>query len=206
MKREIIQFTTEEAWLANRKQDITSTDVADLFGYGYSNYDELFNRKLYGLNGTFILHERSDWGKALEPCIAKEFARLNNWTIRKKTEYIRIPELRIGSSFDYGILEKCGTNSEDITWEELSLMEIKNVGVDAYKRDWVKGFSIEAPVKIELQVQTELLVSGINKCMLCVLVGGNQGIPLIREANKTIQDAILTKCAQFWAKIDEARK
>ena len=43
MKREIIEFTTEEAWLTNRKQDLTSTDIADLFGCGYSNYDELFN-------------------------------------------------------------------------------------------------------------------------------------------------------------------
>lgn len=202
MNREIIQFTTEEAWLANRKKDLTSTDIADLFGCGYSNYTELFNRKLHGLDGTFVPNERSDWGKALEPCIAKEFARLNNWTIRKKSEYIRIPELRLGSSFDYEI------SHEDINESEIgnALLEVKNVAVEVYKRDWAKGFSIEAPAKIEIQIQNELLVSGLNRCMLCVLVGGNQGIPLIRDANKKIQDAILYKADKFWKSIDEARK
>lgn len=195
MNREIIEFTTEEAWLENRKKDLTSTDIADLFGCGYSNYQELFNRKLNGLYGTFVPNERSSWGKALEPCIAKEFARLNKWNIRKADEYIRIPKLRIGSSFDYVI----GTG------DYAELMEVKNVAVEVYKRDWAKGFSIEAPAKIELQIQNELLVSGLNKCMLCVLIGGNQGITLLREVNHKIQGAILGKSAEFWRKIEEVR-
>lgn len=194
-QREIIPFTTEEAWLENRKKDLTSTDIADLFGCGYATYEELFNRKLKGLDSQFVPNERSNWGKALEPCIAKEFARINGWTIRSAKEYVRIPELRLGSSFDYVI----GTGDYG------DLMEIKNVGVDAYKRDWNKGFTIEAPTKIEFQIQNELLVSGLIKCYLCVLVGGNQGIPLVREANKKIQDAILLKAAEFWRRIDESK-
>lgn len=192
MQREIIPFTTEEAWLQNRKQDLTSTDIADLFGCGYSNYDELFNRKLNGLDGTFVPNERSDWGKALEPAIAQEFARKHNWTIRKKSEYIRIPALRIGSSFDYEIK----SSNFGI------LMEIKNVGVDAYRRDWIKGFEIQAPAKIEIQCQVELLVSELPELFLCVLVGGNQDNVLRRVPNNKIQDAILLKAAEFWRKID----
>lgn len=214
MERQVIPFTTEEAWLKERKQDLTSTDIADLFNCGYSNYEELFNRKLKGLDSTFVPNNRSDWGKALEPCIAQEFARINNWDIRKKSEYIRIPALRLGSSFDYAI--ELIELSKEITLKpgmiypidpslEICLMEIKNVGVDAYKRDWAKGFSIEAPAKIELQVQTQLLVSGLNRCMLCVLVGGNEGIPLIRDVNTKIQQAILQKAKEFWARIDKER-
>lgn len=202
-QREIIPFTTEEAWLENRKKDLTSTDIADLFGCGYATYEELFNRKLKGLDSQFVPNERSNWGKALEPAIAGEFARINNWTIKKKSEYIRIPELRIGSSFDYEIIGIGDGRFGLVTCNVL--MEIKNVGVDAYKRDWNKGFTIEAPAKIEFQIQNELLVSGLIKCYLCVLVGGNQGIPLIREANKKIQDAILLKAAEFWRRIDESK-
>lgn len=195
-KREIIPFTTEEAWFTNRKQDLTSTDIADLFGCGYSNYEELFHRKIKGLDSSFVPNERSDWGKALEPCIAKEFARQNNWNIRPAKEYMRIPELRIGSSFDYVI----GTG------DHAELMEVKNVAVEVYKKDWAKGFSIEAPAKIELQIQTQLLVSQLSKCYLCVLVGGNQGIPLLREPNPKIQSAILVKVADFWKRIDNECK
>lgn len=206
MNREIIPFTAEEAWLNNRKRDLTSTDIADLFGCGYSTYQELFNRKLKGLDSTFVPNQRSDWGKALEPCIAKEFARINKWTIRKKSEYIRIPELRLGSSFDYeieGIFQFEGKPVELITKNEL--MEIKNVAVEVYKRDWLKGFSIEAPAKIELQIQNELLVSGLSVCYLCVLVGGNSEITLLRESNKKVQEAILTRAEKFWREIDNAK-
>lgn len=209
MNRQIIPFTTEEAWLQNRKQDLTSTDIADLFGCGYSNYEEFFNRKLHGLESAFIPNKRSGWGKALEPCIAQEFARAYKWNIRKKSEYIRLPDERVGSSFDYEInwLEPSGfINGLQIEEMKSILMEVKNVGFDAYKRDWIKGFDIQAPAKIELQIQNELLVSGLSKCMLCVLIGGNEDIVLVREANKKIQDAILLRAEKFWDKIDEARR
>lgn len=202
MEREIILFTTEEAWLYNRKQDLTSTDIADLFGCGYSSYNDLFERKLKGLDSNFVPNNRSDWGKALEPCIAKEFALLNNWTIRRKDEYIRIPELRLGSSFDYEISHHEDINNSPI---DNTLLEIKNVGFDSYKRDWLKGFSIEGPAKIELQIQNELLVSGLSRCMLCVLVGGNEGICVARETNPKVQEAIINKSAEFWRKIDEIK-
>lgn len=195
MQREIIPFTTEEAWLANRKQDLTSTDIADLFGCGYSNYEELFHRKLHRTDGVFVPNKRSSWGKALEPCIAQEFARVNGWIIRKKSEYIRIPELRLGSSFDYEITSfNFGT-----------LMEIKNVGVDAWKRDWLQGFEIQAPAKIEIQCQVELLVSGLPELFLCVLVGGNEDRILRRVPNEKVKSAILHKVSEFWRKIDEAK-
>lgn len=198
MQREVIPFTTEEAWLSERKKDLTSTDIADLFGCGYSTYSDLLYRKKEGRGLDFIPNERAEWGKALESSIATEFARKHNWTIRKKSEYIRIPELRLGSSFDYEI----AVAEPNRHYE---LMEVKNVGVDAYSRDWFKGFQIEAPAKIELQIQNELLVSGLTKCFLCVLVGGNQGITLVREANPKIQEAILKKAEEFWRKVDESK-
>ena len=195
MQREIIIPKDEKDWLRMRKIDITSTDVADLFGCGYSNYQELFHRKLHRTDGLFVPNNRSEWGKALEPAIAKEFARKNGWTIRKKSEYIRIPELRIASSFDYEIT----------SFRFPALMEIKNVGVDAFKRDWAKGFELEAPAKIELQCQTELLVSGLPELFLCVLIGGNEDRILSRRPNEKVQSAILDRAKKFWEQVDQAR-
>ncbi len=204
-KRVIVPFTTEESWLKNRIPNVNSSDIGDLFGVGYHSYQELFHQKKNGIESPFEGNERTDWGKAFEPVIASEFARRNNWTIRKKSEYIYIPELRLGSSFDYSILENCGTNKDDLVLEEVALAECKNVGVDAYKRDWIKGFEIQAPAKIELQVQTELLVSGLKKCFICVCIGGNQGLCLAREANPKIQEAILKKVELFWESVDASK-
>lgn len=204
MLRQVIPFTIEEAWLSNRVHDLTSSDIATLFGCGYSTYGQLLEAKKLKLELKIEPNERMDWGTALEPAIAGEFARRNNWTIRRKKEYIRLPELRIGSSFDYEIEGE----DEDEKGEAHSvryLMEVKNVGMDAYSRDWIKGFQIEAPPRIELQIQNELLVSGLSKCYLCVLVGGNQGICLERTHNLKIQQAILSKAKEFWRVVDEAK-
>lgn len=205
MNREIIPFTTEEAWLAERVHDLTSSDVPCLFGVGYQSYEQLLYHKLNKISPKFEPSEEILWGKAFEPVIAEEFSRRNNWNIRRKNEYIHYPEIRLGSSFDYSLLEECGTNNEDRTLEEVGLVEIKNVNSFKYKKDWREGFEIESTPYIEIQVQNELLVSGLSVCYICVCVGGFRGIMLRRYPNKKIQDAILFKAAEFWRRIDEEK-
>lgn len=196
MKREIIPFTTEEAWLKNRVHNLNSSDSPVLFGVGYQTYDELFKCKLNQVEAVIESNERMDWGVALQDTIAKELARKYKWDIYKKTEYITIPELRIGSSFDWtihygGIIQN-------------SLLEIKNISIETYKR-FQRGFEIEATPYIEIQVQHQLLVSGLEHANIGCLISGCEGLVLPRKANKKIQDAILYKAAEFWRKIDEAK-
>ena len=140
MKREIIPFTTEEAWLSNRVHDLTSSDVPCLFGVGYQSYDGLLQCKLSKMEVKIEENERMQWGVALQDAIALRFADINKWTIRKKTEYIRIPSLRLGSSFDFEIEGETETNEEAHTTREL--LEIKNVSREAFNK-WIKGFEIE---------------------------------------------------------------
>lgn len=186
MNRKIIPFTTEEAWLEERKRYLTSSDIPCLFGCGYISEEELRHEKKKGQIQQFIKDERMDWGNALQDAIANEFARKNKWTIRKKTEFIVFPELRIGSSFDFSI-------------EETALLEIKNIDQFIYKKEWLtNGFEIEASPYIEIQVQHQMLVSGLSVCYIGALVGGNKGVLLKREANPKIQNAILNKAEKFW--------
>lgn len=195
MQREIIPFTTEEAWLKLRTHDLTSSDVPCLFNAGYQTYEQLFQAKLHKFQVKIEPNERMDWGVAIQDSIALEFARKNNWTLLKKTEYIRIPELRIGSSFDFQVTKNMLPEF---------ILEIKNVSLDSYKQ-WIKGFSIEMSPYIEIQIQHQMLVSGINKCIVGALIGGCEGKLIAREANPKIQQAILSKSAEFWRKIDENR-
>lgn len=194
MERIIIPYTTEEAWLDNRTKDLTSSDIPVLFGCGYRTQEELLEEKHLGIKVEFKGNERVDWGIALQDGIANEFARQNNWFIVKKTDYIRIPELRIGSSFDFQI--HYGSEKED------ELLEIKNVDSLEYKNKWITtGFEIEATPYIELQVQHQLLVSGLQVAYIGALIGGNKGVLLRREANPKIQKAILEKAEKFWKEI-----
>lgn len=201
MIRKIIPFTTEEAWLELRKHDLTSSDVPCLFGCGYISEEELKNNKKTGTSQIFIEDERKQWGLALQDAIANEFARRNQWTIRKKTEYIRIPDLRIGSSFDFEI--KIGVQIKNEGFPSSNeLLEIKNIDSLQFKNKWLTtGFEIEASPYIEIQVQHQMLVSGVSVCYVGALIGGNKGVLLRREANAKVQAEILKRCERFWKDI-----
>lgn len=179
----------KEHWLQLRSQDITSTDCAALFGLSkYKTLFELWHEKKENVVYSIEENERMKWGSRLEPVIAQGLADDKGWQIEPKKDYYRIDDLRAGSSFDFFI-----TN-------ENALLEIKNVDGLVYKREWSDD---EAPAHIELQVQHQLLVSGLSKAYICALVGGNDVKLIERSRDKKIIDSIIKKIAAFWKSIEE---
>ena len=73
-------------------------------------------------------------------------------------------------------------------------------------KKWITGFEIQMSPYIEIQVQHQLLVSGLTWCNIGALIAGCEGKVIQRTPNKKIQDAILIKSAEFWRRIDEVRK
>lgn len=196
MRRQIIPFTTEEDWLIERTKDVTSTDVAALFGESpYSTPFELFHNKrdqtLVRLEGN----ERMEWGIVLQDAIAGKIAADNGWKLRKMDEYIRLVDERLGSSFDYEVELPDGRKAP---------LEIKNVDSMIFYREWkrVGTGQYEAPVHIEAQVQQQTLVGGYELAYLGALVGGNRLILIQREAVPSIHQAILERTAKLWYDIE----
>jgi len=208
MNTEIITPKNEPHWLELRTNDITSTDVSALFNISpYLTHFELWHRKK---NKTVVELEPSEvmkWGQRLQDAIAHGVAEDNGWEIRRMAEYIRIPELRIGSSFDYELFP-LEYNPKDVNFTELGILEIKNVFGLIFKDQWLEdeGGNIEAPPHIEIQVQHQLLVSDRAFAYIATLVSGNKVVLLKREPNPSIQQAIKTKCAEFWASIDSGEE
>src|SRR3990172_11795006 len=119
MPVETIKPKNEAEWLSLRMKDITSTEISALFGISpYSTEFELWHRKKNKLYVDFEETERMTWGLRLQNAIAKGIAEDQGWKVRRMNEYIRIPELRIGASFDFSI------EGKDI---EPGILEIKNV-------------------------------------------------------------------------------
>lgn len=191
MKRETIHPSNRDHWLYLRKQDITSTEIAALFGVSpYMTAYGLWHAKKGHLDTDFEETERMTWGTRLQDAIASGICQDENWTGRPMDEYIRLPELRIGSSFD---------------WEANGgLLEVKNVDSLAHRDQWLKldDGSIEAPVHIELQLQHQLMVSGYRTGVIGALIGGNRIQLLHRQADATVHDLIQKKVAAFWSSID----
>lgn len=193
-KREVHRFASEADWLDARLRDLTSTECAALFGKSkYLTPYKLWYVKKNGIMKHGRNSERMEWGIRLQDAIAKGIADDHGFNITKMDEYIRIPELRMASSFDFRI-------GDD------TLLEIKNVGSDSFKQWWVfDDDTAAAPPHIELQVQHQLAVSGFRLAYIGALIGGNKPILLRRERNEKLIAEIFERVAEFWASVDTGR-
>ena len=205
MKRETIPITTEEAWLEQRAKDITSTEISALFGLSpYLTEFELFHRKRAGEQVRIEENERMRWGKRLESVIAHGVSADEGWTVAHADFYARIPEVRLGSSFDYEI-----TSAE---WTDLAgryipgLLEIKNVDSLQFNQKWIDdGVTLEAPEHIELQIQHQMEVADREYCILVALVGGNRVRWVKRHRDHEIGKQIHARASEFWDAVDRNR-
>jgi putative phage-type endonuclease len=188
---EVIKPKNEAHWLELRTNDITSTEVSALFGLSpYQTVFEVWHRKKDKVSVQLEMNERMKWGTRLQDSIAAGIAEDNGWEVYRIDEYMRNPELRMGSSFDFGI-------GDD------GILEIKNVDSLVFKDGWlIDGDNLEAPPHIELQVQHQLSVSKRKFTYIGVLVGGNRIALVKREPDATIINAIHERVEAFWHSIE----
>ncbi len=197
LTRQWITHADRNEWLRQRSQDLTSTDCACLFGfspYGRSYFD-LWHEKRHGDVGQITEDSRMRRGKQMERAIAEMYASDYDKQYARASDYCRLPEHRIGSSFDF--FEISGTGDRVAIWE------CKNVDYIAFKNGWtVTDDFIEAPPYIEFQVQHQMLVSGINRTVIVALIGGNDLRVLERDADPVIHREIIARAAKFWQSVD----
>lgn len=210
MNRQVFQPANEQEWHALRAQDLTSTDIPALFGLSpYRTHFELWHQKKAGEHVAIAENDRMKWGKRLEHTVAMGIANDQRWVVRPMKEYVRLADLRIGSSFDFRVRpireheivitpEPCFDDEPDD-----SILEVKCVDWLAFRDGWTidEGF-IEAPAHIEIQVQHQMLVRGLRRAYIGVMVGGNDIRVLERTADESVQRGILAAARSFWASID----
>jgi putative phage-type endonuclease len=197
MKRQSLEIVSHQEWLGMRSHDITSTEVSALFGLSpYLTEFELWHRKKNREIVSIEANERMRWGNRLESAIAEGAAEDHGWKVRKASNYLRLPDLRIGSSFDYWV--------ESNDQEGTGILEIKNVDGSQFAQHWVEDAegNIEAPAHIELQVQHQLLVSGHDWAVIAALVGGNNIKVMLRRRDNEVVNQILAKIKAFWDSVD----
>lgn len=191
-----IPVTDIDSWLQNRLLDVTSTEVSALYDLSpYKTEYELYHEKKNGEIVRIEENERMTWGKRLEASIANGAAETMGWDIDKLDVYIRNPETRLGSSFDYQI-----NSSSDGT----GILEVKNVDGAVYRRNWNDdgAGNIEAPEHIELQIQHQMEVADVSWCAIVALVGGNTQKVIFRNRDREIGKDLVKKVGAFWAKVD----
>lgn len=197
MIREFITPRDEAHWLALRAPDLTSTDVAALFGLSpYKTRFDLWHEKKSGVPVTLADTKVLARGRWWEAPIAEGVARERGWVVRPFKDYGRLPEHRIGSSFDYCIVPHPDALPE-------SILEIKSVNFRAFRDGWtVEDDYIEAPAHIELQVQHQMLVSGLSRAYIAAATDFDHIHVIEREADPKVHAGILAAAAEFWRSIE----
>ena len=193
---QILKDLNKDQWLAYKSKVISSTEISSIFGISpYATEFEIWHRKANASIISISENQRILWGSRLESAIANGVAQDNNWDIRPMKEFYYDPKLRIGSSFDYCIVDK-GVDKY--------ILEIKNVDSLIFKDGWIvdEEGDIEAPPHIEIQVQFQLMISGLKEAYIACLVGGNTVQLIKRSADEDIKKMMLTKVAKFWESVD----
>lgn len=196
-----IPIVTEQQWLAERTRDVTSTEVAALYGLSpYLTHFELWHQKRDGFIEERRAGQRIHWGNRLQDAIAAGVAEDRGWSVRRLNVYMRDEQDRLGSSFDFEVL----AGGELVPGGDGNpLLEIKNVDNMVFRDEWIDGDAgIEAPQHIELQVQVQMEVANRPWCALVALVGGNDAKVTIRMRDRQIGQDIRRHVRDFWRSID----
>ena len=187
-------ITDKQSWLENRLLDVTSTEVSALFNLNpYKSEFQLYHEKKDKVVINIDDNERMMWGRHLEDSIALGFAEKYKMKVEQFDVYMRDPETRMGSSFDYKIVSE----------EEPMILEIKNVDGLAYRKNWIEHdeYNIEPPEHIALQLQHQLEITGYNVGYIVGLVGGNPMKVVRSERDPRIGKLLKGKVENFWERI-----
>ena len=187
-------ITDKQSWLENRLLDVTSTEVSALFNLNpYKSEFQLYHEKKDKVVVNIDDNERMMWGRHLEDSIALGFAEKYKMKVEQFDVYMRDPETRMGSSFDYKIVSE----------EEPMILEIKNVDGLAYRKNWIEHdeYNIEPPEHIALQLQHQLEITGYNVGYIVALVGGNTMKVVRSERDPRIGKLLKGKVENFWERI-----
>lgn len=219
--RQVIVPTSEDHWKKLRTLDITSTESSALFGLSpYATGFSLWHQKRDGVVVELDANERMDWGNDLQDSIALSLGRRYGVRVVRVIEYMRIESSRMGSSFDFEIVDLLDVVAADTVLQDMfkkhgpGILEIKNVDRSIFHDKWVKRISdedranglkapIEPPGHIDIQLQHQLHVRERAWGAIGVLVGGNTGRLITRLRDEAVGKGLESRIVEFWRSVAE---
>jgi predicted phage-related endonuclease len=185
---------SREQWLAVRSQDVTASVVGGLFGvHPYATA-----LKLYLQHSGIEFDDRDNKvkrrGRIMESAVAAAVSEAHpEWRIEKSKYYYRDPDLRLGATPDFLILDDP---------RGLGVLQTKSVYSFVWERDWHGGTAV--PFWIQLQALVEAMMTDAAFAVVAEVHSFDMDhteheIPRHPGAEKRITDAV----AQFWLDVEQ---
>jgi putative phage-type endonuclease len=191
-----IPIQDEANWHELRASRIGASEVAALFGCGYQSHFQLWHEKKGDLAHTdYSDNERVVLGRCLEAGIAEAASELFGYQFLKATDYHTDDQCPgLGATLDYWLVSNNGTVPA----------EIKNASWGSFKDDWIiheDGFT-EAPLRFQLQVQTQLACTGADAALLVALISGDRIVRCEMPRHEEAIAEIRARVRAFWDSIE----
>ena len=180
-------------WLAQRRQGVGASEVAAVMGLSpWKSPYSLWGEKTGLVPPDPDETEPQHWGNVLEPIIAHEYQEVTGRALIDHGRFAvrespRCPVLRCTLDREILPIDDRGPGA----------LEIKTAS--AFKTDdWTDG----APLIYQIQVQTQLAVTGWRWGSLAVLVGGQSFKWCDVERNDAFIAVLERKVAEFWKLVE----
>lgn len=184
-----------EAWLAQRRLGIGSSDVAPILGMShFSSAYSTWVDKVEGLPEDD--NDAMKWGRKLEAVVADEFAeRHPEYVVVKPTEMYAHAEHAFMQANPDRLLH-IASLSEFPDALPYALLEIKTSN---YTDDWIEG----PPDYVLLQVQHQLAVMDLPKAYIALLMFGREYREWEVERDEATIGLLVEHEAEFWRRVVE---
>jgi predicted phage-related endonuclease len=187
-----IDYGNRDYWLQERSKFVGASDSPSLFGEGFENQNEfsLYAEKAEGVPRSLASTEAMEVGKAMEPVIRSLFSD------RTAMEVVETPPYRVVFA-DCADCIGCTLDGEVIDHGERGVWEAKNVS--EYEANKWRGE--DPPLRVQIQVQHQLLCTGFMFGYAAGLLGGNRLVWRRIERNEKFINALITTLSIFWRRI-----
>jgi len=188
-------------WLAARKSGLGASDTAAILGL--NNYrtalDVWLEKTAPAAPADDELSEATAWGHILEAPVARR-------TVKKHPhlgKLVPTPGLLAHprhpwmlATVDYGLAARGGRDNPVV-----ALLEVKTTSVHNYRRNWLEGVP---PAGIQVQVQQQMAVTGMEECWVTCGVGGDAGPMRLAEPfrvarSERVIDQLVQYAGKWWA-------
>ncbi len=201
------QFQTFEdrpAWLEGRRTlGIGSSDAAAILGVSkFKSALSLYYDKLGIREENPKTQERREWGLLLEEPIAQRYAQKTGRLIASP------PPFSVARSVTYPFaVASCdrfvvGRREGAVeTPHGVGIAEIKNA--DVYVSDqWSEDNNNEPPIEYQIQLQHQLMVTGLGWGSIVALIGGNYFVWADRMRDDALIKVLAEREAEFWDRVE----
>jgi putative phage-type endonuclease len=200
------QFPTREAWLAGRRAGIGSSDAAAILGLSrFKSALGLYYDKIGMGEEHPRAAEAAAWGLALEGPIAGRYAEITGRYLGSPPTYSVATSERY--SFAIASLDKFAVGMERrvehvVPREGVGVVEIKNVHY--FMADmWSAENNNEPPLEYQIQVQHQLMVTGLQWGSIAALIGGSEFLWADIPRDEAVIAMLAEKELEFWCRVLE---